>query len=116
MEFSAGGETILGKVVYELFDHDLPHTCENFRVLCNGEKGSQLYYIGSKIHRVVPKFMMHGGDISRKGDGKGGKSIYTQDDDIHSKDGLFEDENVWYPHSHKGVISMHNTGKNTNGS
>jgi cyclophilin family peptidyl-prolyl cis-trans isomerase len=78
--------------------------------------GSELYYVGSKIHRVVPKFMLHGGDISIKKDGKGGKSIYKEGDDIYSKDGLFEDENVWFPHSHKGVLSMNNTGKNTNGS
>lgn len=49
-------------------------------------------------------------------DGKGGKSIYDEKDDPYIKDGLFRDENVWFPHSHIGVISMLTTEKNSNGS
>jgi len=66
----------------------------------------------------VPNFLFQVGDISLAEDGTGGKSIYTADDDIHSKEGRFEDENVWYPHSHKGVLSTHveRDVKNYNGS
>lgn len=108
-----------GRVVFELFQKDVPHTCENFRVLCTGEMSAQKYYKDSRIHRVVPGFCIEGGDTSAAMDGKGGKSIYDDQHDpdlIHSKDGLFEDENVWLPHTHMGVISMLNDGKNTNGS
>lgn len=60
--------------------------------------------------------MMIGGDTSAAADGTGGKSIYEDKDEIHSKDGFFRDENVWFPHSHMGTLSMQNTGKDTNGS
>lgn len=62
---------------------------------------------------------MEGGDTSAVMDGKGGKSIYSEEnnpDDIYAKDGFFDDENVWFPHTHKGTISVLNDGKNTNGS
>jgi len=59
---------------------------------------------------------MQCGDISTVGDGTGGKSIYTENDLIHNKDGMFEDENIWFPHSHKGTISTHFVDKNMNGS
>ena len=65
---------------------------------------------------MVKDYMITGGDTSAVADGTGGKSIYEEKDEIHSKDGLFRDENVWFPHSHKGTLSMNNTGKDTNGS
>ena len=49
-------------------------------------------------------FTMHGGDTTN-GDGTGGYSVYGHQ---------FDDEGIWYPHSHKGILSMHNQGKNTN--
>jgi len=49
---------------------------------------------------------MQGGDTTR-GNGTGGVSIYGE---------KFEDEQIWYPHTHKGVLSMANAGPNTNGS
>ena len=105
-----------GRVVFELFDKDCPETCENFRVLCTGEKSAQLHYQNKRIHRIVKDFSIEGGDISAAMDGKGGKSIYGESDEPHTKDGLFRDENVWFPHTHLGVISMLTTEKDSNGS
>jgi cyclophilin family peptidyl-prolyl cis-trans isomerase len=110
-------DTYRGRVVFELFDQELPYTCENFRSLCAGEKSQQHHYQGTRIHRVVTDYCMTGGDTSAAKDGEGGRSIYTEADfDIYAKDGLFDDEPVWYPHSHRGTISMHNKGPNANGS
>ena len=49
---------------------------------------------------------MIGGD-TEKDDGTGGISIFEKDEEIYNKDGLFYDENIWFPHSHKGTISMY---------
>ena len=60
---------------------------------------------------------MQGGDTSYSNDGSGGKSIYDDTNPIYNKDGLFDDENVWLPHTHKGTISMYvDAKKNNNGS
>ena len=92
--------------MFEVFSEDVPKTAENFRQLCVGDRGAPLHYKHNEFHRIISNFMMQGGDTTA-GNGTGGVSIYGE---------KFDDEQVWFPHTHSGILSMANAGPNTNGS
>jgi cyclophilin family peptidyl-prolyl cis-trans isomerase len=98
-------ETNKGTIKFELLEEDAPKTTENFRLLA--EKG---YYDGVIFHRVIPNFMIQGGDPL--GEGYGGESAWGGkfDDEIDRASALYQG-----PYS-RGTVAMANSGPNTNGS
>lgn len=89
-----------GEIKVQLFPALAPKTVENFVQL--SKRG---YYDGILFHRVIPDFMIQGGDPT--GTGMGGESIYG---------GNFEDELSSELFNLRGALSMANAGPNTNGS
>ncbi|KAL8280752.1 hypothetical protein RQP46_006756 [Phenoliferia psychrophenolica] len=102
------GSTDAGRIKFELFSDIVPKTAENFRQFCTGYRDGgnlPLGYKESIIHRVIPSFMVQGGDFI-SGDGTGATSIYGPS---------FPDENFEAKHDAPGLLSMANSGPATNG-
>ena len=105
--------TSLGIIELDLFENEVPKTVANFVGLAmgtipytdprTGQPGSGPFYDGTIFHRVIPDFMIQGGD--RLGVGRGGPG-YRFEDEFHPK----------LRHSRAGILSMANAGPNTNGS
>eukprot|EP01041_Mallomonas_annulata_P014344 gene14344-30527_t len=110
MDVSIGGGPAQ-RLVIGLYGSDCPITVKNFVEICRGETksirtGKLLSYKGVKFHRIIPKFMCQSGDITQN-NGYGGESIYGKP---------FADENFKYKHVSSNVISMANSGPNSNSS
>jgi peptidyl-prolyl cis-trans isomerase-like 1 len=91
----------MGKITVELYWEHAPKTCTNF-----AELSRRGYFDGIKFHRIIRDFMIQTGDPT--GTGRGGASIYgpTFEDEIHPD----------LKHTGAGIVSMANSGPNTNGS
>jgi peptidyl-prolyl cis-trans isomerase A (cyclophilin A) len=96
-------DTTEGKFRVRLFADKAPKTVENFIALAEGGKTGQPFYDNLIFHRVIPDFMVQGG--CPEGTGRGGPG-YKFADEFHPD----------LKHSKKGILSMANSGPNTNGS
>ena len=111
LKVSIGGE-ILKDIVVDLDTQNYPKTCESFLSLCcnddrTSSKNPKPTYRGCEFHRVVPAFCVQAGDWERF-DGTGGFSpLYGRN---------WKDEHGSNKHDREGVVSMANSGPNTNGS
>jgi peptidyl-prolyl cis-trans isomerase A (cyclophilin A) len=105
--------TTMGDIEIELFEKEAPRTVANFVGLAlgnvewtdpTGKKSSRPLYSGTIFHRVIPQFMIQGGDP--QGDGRGGPGYRWKD----------EPSALRLKHDRPGMLSMANAGPNTNGS
>jgi len=99
MDVNVGGQE--KTLILKLYDDIVPKTTTNFRELARTGK-----YNNCPFHRVIKDFMIQGGDFTN-GDGTGGESIYGPQ---------FKDENFNVKHDKPGLLSMANSGPDTNGS
>lgn len=113
LEISIDGH-IIGRIILGLFGKIAPKAVQNFSSLCKCDRGKapitgkDMCYKGSVIHRVIPNFLVQGGDYTH-GDGTGGESIF--------RGNTFEDESLSVKHNRKYLLSMANDGRgkpNTN--
>ena len=109
-------KTDKGTIIVQLHFEETPITVANFVALAEGTNKrvvdsliGKKFYDGLPFHRVIPNFMIQGGDILRDGKGNPG---YTFEDEF-PKDSLGK---LLFTHDSKGIVSMANSGPNTNGS
>lgn len=103
---------------FSLYSDILPKTCANFKSLCGvgsvsvpagrskASGGKPIQYLGTTVHQYEPGFMFAGGDMAIHGAGRQ-ESIYGQ---------AFDDEGFFVSHNGPGVLTMANSGPNSNGS
>ena len=98
-------ETTKGTIKFELLEEHAPKTTENFRT-----HAGNAYYDGVIFHRIIPNFMIQGGDPL--GEGYGGESAWGGKFD----DEIDRDSDLYAGTYDKGTVAMANSGPNTNGS